>query len=493
MESGDTSKLSADQRKEALRKLAQNTGPYQPPDIPNLKCLGSGEKNNGKREPKRRLLVVAALAIAGTLISVVGGVFIHLQRTPVANNHTTAPITPRLNGLDCAQDIAWSPDGARVAIVGYQNTCGQDDVGAYASVPGWVTIYDTSSKRLLTSFSPGPAIDHAPGVSAPAIATPQTSGSDVTHPAINYLHLSWAPDGKSLALSFEVNEWITPVSHNRLYGLAIVNSANGLSEHVFTHIASPNDPAYLEWDLTSGKLLPAVQATQTALSNLPTGQDFLWGKDGAIMAKTDTPGSISPAGEPDGAASFSIWQPGQATLIQLGGPTSSAICAWQSSFAAWSPNGRYILATAQAGGVITTPGCHTPSKAELANSAYAGSSSITPHDNALAALYSRIISQSGAGTSNGQSVAWRPDGKAMAIISSDETNAVTPSNRTVTIYNSATGQVIAKLTPQANIPYAFDKQSNPMLRWSPDGSRLLLLDSQLGVVTIWDRGDGLPV
>lgn len=494
MEDGNAAKASADQRKKALRKLARDVGRSQPSDTPDIERdierSGGNEKIRRNREPKRWLRMVAALAMVAVLVSIVAGVLIHLQQKPTTA-HSIAPITPRLNGLDCAQDVAWSPDGTRIAIVGYQNACGQDDVGAYASVPGWVTIYNVSARRLLASFSPDSAIDHAPGVSAPTIATPQASGSDVTHPAINYQHLLWSPDGQSLALTFEVNEWASTVRPSRLYGVAIINSASGTSSYVFTHIATASDPAYLEWDLMAGKLLSTAQTTQTTLSNLPGGQVFTWGADGAITATASSQGFTAPIGQPDGTTSFSVWQPGQAAMNQLDGSESPTVCTWQSSFAAWSPDSRYLIATALAGGIIDANGCLMPTSAQLENTGYAGSPTLAPHDSAIASVYADIEKAPGVPQTTGQTVAWRPSGTAMATIPTYEPSA-TPAARTVTVYNTATGQVIAKLTPQANTQYAFDRQQTPILRWSPDGSRLLLLDSQLGVVTIWDKSNGLP-
>jgi hypothetical protein len=57
----------------------------------------------------------------------------------------------------------------------------------------------------------------------------------------------------------------------------------------------------------------------------------------------------------------------------------------------------------------------------------------------------------------------------------------------VTLYDSASGRTVGTLQPSGLF---FNGPS--LLRWSPDGSRLLIYDRNLGTITIWGR-DAFPV
>jgi hypothetical protein len=88
-------------------------------------------------------------------------------------------------------------------------------------------------------------------------------------------------------------------------------------------------------------------------------------------------------------------------------------------------------------------------------------------------------------------LAWRRYGEYVATqpvlspqIAAQENDL--PAAHTVTIYNCFTGQVAGSLTPESSIAPFFNAPS--LLRWSPDGSHLLLYDENLRTVTIWGPG-----
>ena len=61
----------------------------------------------------------------------------------------------------------------------------------------------------------------------------------------------------------------------------------------------------------------------------------------------------------------------------------------------------------------------------------------------------------------------------------------------MTLYDSASGRTVGTLQPEAQ-PSSLFFNGPSLLRWSPDGSRLLIYDRDLGTITIWGR-DAFPV
>lgn len=88
---------------------------------------------------------------------------------------------------------------------------------------------------------------------------------------------------------------------------------------------------------------------------------------------------------------------------------------------------------------------------------------------------------------DGALVAWRPDGRVVALDAA-------ANDHSVQLYDCATGRLLASLVPLTqnearNTPH--EQGEVNVLRWSPDGSKLLLFDTTLGRVTIWS-GAALP-
>jgi hypothetical protein len=84
-------------------------------------------------------------------------------------------------------------------------------------------------------------------------------------------------------------------------------------------------------------------------------------------------------------------------------------------------------------------------------------------------------------------LAWRPDGRYLAERFEDTFSGL---DLAIGIYDCATGQRLASLSPVAN---AQDKVGQGFIaRWSPDGARLLLLNyddtAHETVIIIWGPG-----
>jgi WD40 repeat protein len=222
------------------------------------------------------------------------------------------------------------------------------------------------------------------------------------------------------------------------------------------------DKLPIEWDLWSRMAKP-FQSIQPAVQ-------FHWGKDGTLSSKMllsyNSVPSISLAanvGNPDGE-NFTIWQPGYTALTNMSG-----LSVWSTNFEAWSPDGRYIIDSITQVGLMK-PRNHLVLDAQALEQMQISNMPLLPaHDVALlqAATTSSVI-------------AWRPDGRIMAAFSYYDS---------VNVYNCVTGHKIASL------PLPFRKQllagNTALLRWSPNGTHLLLSSVWGGAISLWGP-DQLP-
>lgn len=90
-------------------------------------------------------------------------------------------------------------------------------------------------------------------------------------------------------------------------------------------------------------------------------------------------------------------------------------------------------------------------------------------------------------------VTYRPDGHLLAVVQFNGAGegSATPATFTVSIYNTATGTLVKRLTPNF-IGLQSGSAGQETLEWSPDGSRLLLADNAFGAIMVWGP-DALPV
>lgn len=388
----------------------------------------------------------------------------------------TAPvgfITPEKDGMHCALDVAWSPQGDRIAVLGYAQSCPapKDTVGSDHPV-AVVSVYDATTLQLLDQLHPDDAIHQSvPSSTSPSALTLQYEG------------VLWSPDGTSLALPFAQPHG--QFSESVTVGLVTMSLTHPQTRvYAGVEIATSDTQAAraAEWDLTQAQ--PALRLVQ-----IPLASTYAWQAGGALVpggprssgTSPAVAASLQPIGVPSDP-SFGIWQPGEARLFPPGlvvGCTQP-VSDYLNFFGAWSPDGRYIITPVGNGFPVAQAG-------QQVSCAQVG---LTVRDAALQAVYQTLQTRlvSGDGILS-MPIAWRLDGKVLAAwVSAPQSSG---SGQAVTIFDCASGKTLATLQPvskpQSELA-AGPTLSNGGMRWSPDGRHLLLFAPSLGTITIWGSG-----
>jgi len=472
----------------------------------------------------------------GLLVALVCAVVVGSILIPPLFSHTAAPvagpvsITPFANDLACPVDVVWSPDGKLVAIAGYRFACPNDGPDAFLAV-GQVDMYTAATGRLFATLHPDTLITNSHTAVVTQALQQQTQDQSFA-PVIAYTALAWSPDGRQLALPFVVLEsryapFPTPAnpapsvlssSPAALYAAGVTTgvlltdvdgmhtSVMGAKYHPVLAAASATH-AYqaqglygpsVEWNLHSG-------APVTTSLNLTPALAYQWGAQGQLTPETPlttqtapTSSSGGPVGNPIGGANFTIWQPGSGLQGQLPAPPTSVgtpqsailvpgLFLWDASFLVWSPDGQYLITPTYYGGRVVIAGQAAPSAQALAATGQTQTPLLPPRDSALQYLYSQ--------SSFLPSLAWRPDGQTLASFSFGRSQGA--AEDVLTLYDTHSSAkrmtLIVKNTadysPRDGF-YGLGSQTDHgvFLRWSPDGSHLLLFDINRGsnsVITIW--------
>ncbi len=455
----------------------------------------------------RRRVILAAIALALLVVAAGAGVVYVRRQSSAAQSAGSVravaawlSIAPAANGIALCGNPAfgpsasasWSPDGQEIAVLGYANKCPSDDPISYAYQPGIVAIYSAATGTLVGRFNPDPAIAAALRLKPPQLPALGSGSSkapprgDTQHQIITYGNVLWSPDGTRLALLFAVDYFYNvQVQGNGAqygtaswYGVATMTPSGGSPRVVAgpMPIFSEDTPAALPWeyDLAQGRYVPPPSAAINAFGAPqphPTGLAYAWNPDGTLAIQQplipnklpQTP-KLGPVGNPTRDASFTIWQPGHIGPDSQLGP---GVYQYSWQFAAWSPDGRYImpsLGTIGFGfGELLVPRKYGLTPQQLASDLNPAEVYLPIRDAALRAMLQHDIT--GA-------VAWSPDGRRLAVIPEflHGNNDQGVDLAGMRLYDCASGYQIAHLTTAVGGSSVYQ----PTIAWSPDGKQLMV-------------------
>ncbi len=468
---------------------APTTTPSAPSSAPSSPgaSVAAAKRGRGAWVWSVALVVVAIAVIAGVVVRYSPTLLARFAGKAGQPAIVTRTISPQNENISCLIGTAWSPQGDRVALLGYQGVCPQFDFSNTSTAStGSVTVYDVATGEIKAQFQPDSIITRAmPPVSAQ------------TQQSIVYGGISWSANEQTLALPFvivAVNPFDFSTSATQV-GLLLIN-LSGNQNRVFYHsyqmvetldTTSAQTAGGFEWDTHTGNIIGHNLEQPGAVA-------YRWGALGKLIPLKQAPSMA--IGNPVGGQTFSIWQPGEAQigLAQPNPANPTALMPipdlylWLSSFGAWSPDGRYFYAPAVMFTNVALPGANAPDPGLLKKNGYGSLATVAPHDSALTGFYSSSLQQvsfeeqNGLLTPPGAYVAWSPDGRVMAA--RPQLPGDNASLFTVTLYNSATGAPLMTLRHDMKLAAA-STGAFASLNWSPDGKRLALIDNTFDTLTIW--------
>lgn len=434
------------------------------------------EYRRARRWLQRVAFVILACALLAVLLNPAVGVttllaarwpFQQSQQTSLAASAAGVPFSRIPAGIRCPSQAAWSPDSTYIAILGYRQSCAQDNY-----VPAQIDLYTASPVRRVASWQPDGVILrtllHPPGIPPrlefqlarkPAPGYPRNYS---TVPPIRYLQMLWSPDGKRLAISFDA-----PTRAMTYEGVFLAD-VDGSHARVMLYpepwqIVS-TQWAPLQWDLQAGTAVE-FKMPAPALTYTWNAHDKLVPLASISSMKESLYASLPP-GNPAGGRAFSIWQPGQPVILSLMHMPSAYL--WSSSFASWSPDGRFLITSFTVTGLMEPPGRAFPAPSALKTLGVKGVAHVPAHDRALISA-----------AASARTVSWNPTGTLLAVYD---------LSGFVDLYDCQTGKHLRLLKPAVVQPLS---GSTVRLLWSPDGRFLLLSSAQWGLVTLWGVGNFL--
>lgn len=396
--------------------------------------------------------VIGTMALLGAVVLTNMASYLATRPNAAQSLVNSAQTVPSLSiqagqedGLACVTDNAWSPDGQYFAVLGSEGNCSRID-----HEPGLLNVYNARST--------GKALEHLHLDYLLLQSLDERPLSRDRHGlSIEYMHVLWSPDGKRLAVTFVDTE-----QPSLFFGLLLMDM-NGQHAQVLLQPRNASAPFDDEWDVTRGAPVP--------LPPPPPAQVYRWRTEGQLIPQTPLnsktmppappPGSI---GSPDGDQSFTIWQPGLASPIPL--KNGLIVFRFNTSFAAWSPDGRYIVEGLGLQGVIEQHGKTLPFPVLASYQIGDTPPPLSVSGQAISRAMNTITV-----------VAWSPDGRILATYA---------AGKPVTLYDAASGRKLFALPPPPR--QVFLQGVVGILRWSPDGSSLLLSGEQWGAVALWRLG-----
>jgi WD40 repeat protein len=142
---------------------------------------------------------------------------------------------------------------------------------------------------------------------------------------------------------------------------------------------------------------------------------------------------------------------------------SSHLYTWSTNFAAWSPDGRYLVDGIALFGLLKPPERLFPIPETLVIARENQAPLLPIHDRA----FLKVIDSATV-------LAWNPNGHILAVYN---------AGKRVDLYDCTNGGRFASLVLQSK--EAASPADALQLRWSPDGSHLLISSVLWGLVTLW--------
>lgn len=474
----------AQQRRAALRALAQNTH-EAPVAAPPAASPSFAAQLAPARGPGRRIALVAVSLLL--VVAVAAGVAAHLAGWPHGSASAVVKPIVRIalanDNVGCVSSVAWSPNSQYVAAIGQSGGC---SMSTEQSPIGVILIYAARSGKLLKQIHPDATIFENPAVQH--LINTNTTPTDM--PAeLMYWMFTWTPDNASLLALFNVSVQSVGTDAN---GVQESRSATGLLS-VRVNGATPatvwvsppfqyvQNNTLARWDLANGSVADVPQP--------PIATAYRWNSDDSLAPGAST--ANQPIGNPVGGQIFTIWQSGmlsRAAAIVAGAQGTQTLTpindiGWSTPLSAVSPDGRYYFPNLSGYGSLVPPSTQ--------QGASFNEPTLQPRDHALLLVAESMLQEPAqiTGSQPAILVTWRPDGKLLAETKRIDGGSAPGAKGTlsVIIRNTATGQVVTTLTPKLD---DLPSSSQPVesLSWSPDGSRLLLLDPIYGAITIWGPG-----
>ena len=445
--------------------------------------IGAARQAPSRRRWTRRVRVtrtlVSVLAVAAVAVLLARPV---TPETPSSSGVVT--LTPGADALECVRDAAWSPDGRYAALLGTSGGCSPLPSNAHPAV-GHIVVYDAKSGAVHARYSPDRAILDAFHTALP------TAGD----PLIQYQTLLWRHDGAQLAVAFTVTSagQTDQVGNGQtMLGVYLIG-AGSASARVLTHVLAPGEDGTGEWNLREGRYL----ARPVVLH--PAALTYSWSGNGTLTpgapvstAATTTPVEQGAVGTPDGDTTFSLWQPAEVmpesnSTADTSTDAAHTVYVYRTSFAGWSPDGTYFVPSMGLSARVQPAGQPAPDSRTLRALGAYMLPQLTLRDAALSTALGRLSLVSPDRSNGPMLAAWSLDGRMLAVqlIPAEPNANPSRADHAIIVYDCATGKPLTALVPRLG-PQRL--AGDTLMRWSPDGTHLLLYDAAFGTLMLWGPG-----